>query len=281
MRVRRGRDEGHGALRAFLAAAALATTPLAGCGTQHSLPAISGPELEAAARDIAEAPPLQSGTRTPGQDAAMLARAAARLSAASQPFCAAYLARECGFEVLLDSSPGGSATMSAEASGSGRVTVSAGLLRTLANEDEMAAVVAHEFGHHLAGHPARGLARGTAAGVAVGALAGALIPFGGLAAWAIGQGAAELGAGAAQLAYSREEEREADYLAVFLLARAAYDPAQAGEVWIRLAPRGRAQTASGVLDRHPSEAERLAAWRRTVQEVRTSPGLVPRRDVAG
>lgn len=264
------------ARRAWALPCLLGVAALAGCGARHTLPSVTAEEVQSAARTIAEAPELTASPRDPSQDGAMLERVAARLARASEPLCAAYLGRACGFRVVLDGSPSGAATMSAEASGAGRITVSAGMLRALAGDEETAAVVAHEMGHHLAGHLGRGLARGSAAGVAAGSIVGALIPFGGLAAWAIGQGAAELGAGAARLAFSKEEEREADYLAVYLLARAGYDPAQAGGLWVRLARRDGAPGAAGVLDRHPSDPERLAAWRRTVQEVRASPGLVPR-----
>ncbi|TPG57102.1 hypothetical protein EAH89_11580 [Roseomonas nepalensis] len=257
----------------------LAAVALAGCGTQHALPSVTAEEVRNAAQTIAAAPVLTASPRDPVQDGPMLERVTARLAPPAEPFCDAYLGRACAFQVVLDASPSGAATMSAEASGAGRITVSTGMLRAMATDDETAAVVAHEMGHHLAGHLARGLARGSAAGIAAGSIVGAVIPFGGLAAWAIGQGAAELGAGAARLAFSKEEEREADYLAVYLLARAGYDPAPAASLWVRLARRDRLSGEAGVLDRHPSDPERLAAWRRTVQEVRASPDLVPRLSV--
>lgn len=257
----------------------LAAAALAGCGTQHNLPTLMAGDVQDAAQTILEAPPLTASPRDPVLDGAMLERVTARLAPVAEPFCAAYLGRACTFQVVLEASPSGAATMSAEASGTGRITVSAGMLRALASDDETAAVLAHEMGHHLAGHLRRGLARGSAAGIAAGSIVGAVIPFGGLAAWAIGQGAAELGAGAAQLAFAKEEEREADYLAVYLLARAGYDPAQASSLWVRLARQDHVQDGAGVLDRHPSDPERLAAWRRTVQEVRASTDLVPHLSV--
>jgi predicted Zn-dependent protease len=148
------------------------------------------------------------------------------------------------------------------------------MVRLLESDDELAALVAHEAGHHLAGHIGRQFARGLAAGTAASALLGALVPFGGVAAWALGQGAAELGASAARLAFSKEDEREADYLAVYLVARAGYDPERAGRIWAILG-RGRASESAGLLDSHPAEPDRLAAWRRTVEEIRASPDLVP------
>jgi predicted Zn-dependent protease len=195
---------------------------------------------------------------------------ARRIEGAAEPLCKAHLGRSCPLDVTLDPSE----TPRAEATSRGQIRVTAGMVRLLADDDELAAVVAHEAGHHLAGHIGRQLARGLAAGTAAGALLGAVLPFGGLAAWALGQGAAELGASAARLAFSKEEEREADYLAVYLVARAGYDPERAGRVWALLG-RGRANESAGPLDSHPAEPDRLAAWRRAVEEIRTSPDLVP------
>jgi predicted Zn-dependent protease len=160
--------------------------------------------------------------------------------------------------------------------GQGHVTVTVGMIRLLASEDEVAAVVGHEFGHHVAGHLDRRRARGLAAGTAAGTLLGAVVPFGGIAGWALGQGAAQLGSSAAQLAFSKDEEREADYLGAYLVARAGYDLDRAGLVWVRLTRGGPNETA-GWLDSHPAGPERLAAWRHTIEEVRASSDLMPRR----
>jgi predicted Zn-dependent protease len=203
----------------------------------------------------------------------MLRSAAQRVAYAADPVCAAHLGRPCGFTVRLDPSD----SVRAAAHGSGQVTLTAGMVRLVETEDELAAVLAHEFGHHLAGHIGRQWTRGTVAGTAASAALGALVPFGGLAGWAFGQGAAQLGAGAARLAYSKGEEREADYLGAYLVARAGYDLDRAGNLWARLArPEARGGLAT-LLATHPAEAERLAAWRRAAEEIRASPDLIPRR----
>jgi Zn-dependent protease with chaperone function len=251
------------------------------CGVRYLPPAVSEDDvLMAAAARIgrAETPPPDSARiHSAHDDAALLAEVARRLAAAAQPVCEAHLGHPCAFEVALAASE----TPRAWAAGRGRITVTAGMLRLLGGDaDEVAALVGHEMGHHLAGHIRRQLARGTAAGVAASALLGAVVPFGGLAGWALGQGAAELGAGAARLAFSKEEEREADYLAAYLVARAGYDLDRAGWLWARLSRGdGHAPVAvvAGPLETHPAAAERLAAWRRTVAEIRASTDLVPRR----
>jgi predicted Zn-dependent protease len=254
----------------------LALLPLlAGCGARPAPPAVGLAEVEAARRSIAAAPPPAAQARSTEEGAAMLASVAQRLAAAAEPVCAAYLDRACGFVVRLD--PSNSAR--AAAHGREQVTVTAGMVRLVETEDELAAVVGHEFGHHLAGHLGRQRARNTVAGTAASTLLGAVVPFGGLAAAALGQGAAQLGAGAARLAYSKGEEREADYLGAYLVARAGYDLDRAGNLWARLA-RPEARGLAALLATHPAEAERLAAWRRAADEIRASPDLIPRRRTA-
>jgi predicted Zn-dependent protease len=257
----------------LLAAAVLA----AACTTHYLPPAVDQAEVEAARQAIA-APAWAAAARDPtlADTANRLATVTRRVSDAAQPLCTADLGRTCPLEVVLDPS----AAPRAEATGRGRILVTAGMVRLLDGDDELAAVVAHEAGHHLAGHIGRQLARGLAAGTVASALLGAVLPFGGLAGWALGQGAAELGAGAARLAFSKEEEREADYLAAYLVARAGYDPERAGRLW-EILGRGRAGESAGLLDSHPAGPDRLAAWRRTAEEIRVSPDLVPRGRAAG
>jgi predicted Zn-dependent protease len=245
---------------------------LAGCAARPAPPAVSAAEVESARRSIAAAPPPAAQARSAEEGAAMLAAVAQRVAAAAEPVCAAQLGRACGFVVRLDPST----SVRATAHGAGQVTLTAGMVRLVETEDELAAVVAHEFGHHLAGHLGRQRVRNTVAGTAASAALGALVPFGGLAGLVLGQGAAQLGAGAARLAYSKGEEREADYLGAYLVARAGYDLERAGGLWARLS-RPEAQGLAGLLATHPAEAERLAAWRRAAEEIRASPDLMPRR----
>ena len=247
----------------------------AGCGPRAVPPAVSGAEVEAARRSIAGSPPPAVLPRMEAEEAAMVASVAARIAGAAEPVCVAKLKRACGVVVRFD--PADAAARASAGSG-GRVTISAGMVRLTETEDELAAVIGHEFGHHLAGHLDRQRLRNATAGTVAGTVIGAVVPFGGLAALAVGQGAAELGAGAARLAYSKAEEREADYLGAFLVARAGYDLDRAEALWARLArPDAAARGgAAALLATHPAEAERLAAWRRAAAEIRASPDLMPR-----
>jgi Zn-dependent protease with chaperone function len=250
----------------------LAAALVGACSARYALPTITADEMAAARRSIAITSPLVSNGRSTQASAVMLASIVQRMTAAAQPLCAAYRHAPCQFQVALDSSM----VPRAEAYGQERITVSAGMMNILDNEDEIAAVLGHEFGHHLAGHSGHRVARSMAAGTAAAAVLGAVVPFGGLAAWMLGQGAAELGASAARLTFSKEEEREADYLDAYLVARAGYDLDRAGRLWVKLA-QNRPQENAGPLDSHPAGPERLAAWQQTSTEIRASSDLVPRQ----
>ena len=246
----------------------LALAPVAGCGPRFTPPAADPAGLDAARQAIIATAPAVGMAGTPET---MLAGVSQHLAQAAQPLCTAYGSQDCALQVTLDPS----ATARAAMSGQGRVTITLGMLRLLGSEDEVAAVLGHEFGHHLANHLSRRRARGLAAGTVAGTLLGAVVPFGGLAGWALGEGAAMAGSQGAQLAFSKEEEREADYLGAYLVARAGYDLDRAGLVWVRLT-RGGPQETAGLLDSHPAGPERLAAWRQATAEIRLSPDRMPR-----
>jgi len=247
-----------------------------GCDDPFAPPKPDRSAIAAAQHEIAATPPPRGQERGLAADQAMLGRVATRLTVAAHPLCRAELGRDCSFRVTLVPSPGANAF----ASGRNDVAVTTGMMRLLDNEDEQAAVVAHEFAHHIAEHIAEGGWR-TQAGALAGALAGAAL--GALATEAlgvdlgIGRIGAQAGAQAGRLAYSKADEREADYLGAFIMGRAGFDLDRAGVLWAKLTHlSGKGTTA--LLDSHPAGPERLAAWRRTVEEIRANPNAMPRRD---
>lgn len=114
----------------------------------------------------------------------------------------------------------------------GKVFVSRGLAVELTNEAQMAAVVGHEIGHVTAKHTNERFAQ--AAGLSIGgAILGAVI--GGAATGdangaGIGAGAGAAVGGVAGLAFSRDQEIEADRLGMRYMERLGYDPVGAIEV---------------------------------------------------
>ncbi len=146
----------------------------------------------------------------------------------------------------------------------GYVHITRGLLALAEDEAEMAGVLAHEIGHITARHSAQRYSHGVATSIGATVL-GVLGAMAGLPA---GTGdVINFGAGAYLQSYSREQEREADTLAIRYMTLAGYDP-QALESFFRKLDgytRLRAEMAGepGAGDRfdvmasHPRTAERI------------------------
>ena len=248
--------------RTLLALLLAAVAALGGCAPQYMVPTPGQGALAAAQREIAMAPPLRQHARGPDDQMDMLRRVATRVFAAAQPICQARRGGQgCGFRVAYDPSD----KINAYAAGSGDVAVTAGLLRVVDGDAELAAVVAHEFGHHIAGHIGRARTRSTV-GALAGVVVGAYTGLGNLSG---------LGANVGRLVYSKADEREADYLAAYITARAGYDLREASGIWAKLAG-SRGQATAGLLDTHPAGPERLAAWEIAEREIAASRELLPR-----
>jgi predicted Zn-dependent protease len=145
----------------------------------------------------------------------------------------------------------------------GKVAVNRGLLTTLDNEAELAAVLGHEIVHAAARHGAKAQERGTLlqAGVmatAIGAsVAGADSRLGSL----VVQGAG-LGAQLVSVRYGREAELESDHYGMGYMKRVGYDPAAAvtlQEKFVKLSQQqgGSRGWLEGLFASHPPSEERV------------------------
>ncbi len=107
----------------------------------------------------------------------------------------------------------------------GPMFVNRGMIEQAHTEGEMAGVMAHELSHVLLRHGTAQATKQQSGKIQLGAIGGAILGavIGGNAGAAIGQ-AAQVGAAAYLLKYSREYETQADVLGAQLMARAGYDP---------------------------------------------------------
>lgn len=138
-------------------------------------------------------------------------------------------------------------------------------------------VVAHEIGHHAANHIARATRSrmiGVLIGVTLVGVAGALA--GASPDADVMRSAAQLGGHIGDLSFSKEQEREADYMAALILYRAGIDLDKARGLLVTMAA-GSDRMATSFLDTHPAGPERVAGWDRAVAEIRASNGRLPRR----
>jgi beta-barrel assembly-enhancing protease len=136
-----------------------------------------------------------------------------------------------------------------------RIMVTTGMMRFARTEVELATVVGHEMAHNAMHHmDAR------TANAFLGALADALLASQGGDTEGI---FAQLGA---QM-YSQEFEAEADYVGLYLMARAGYPIDQAPQFWRRMGVQFPADIESNHAATHPPTPERFVALAATVAEI--------------
>jgi predicted Zn-dependent protease len=249
-------------------------------GAQFRLPELSDAEIDRAALTVAgDTSKLGSIERTPEENRRLVDAAAKRLQAAAPALCERAGTEKCAFRIWYVED----GTVNATTSADGTIRIYRGLLRYLETEEEVAAVIGHEMGHHIANHVEEAETNAT-----IGATIGALLTAGILGAAGCYSGpycnpsdtqtlvrqSAELGAEVGQLSFSKEQEREADLLAAYLLARAGYDLDKAGRVFAVLS-RMSDKTHASLFDTHPAGPERVAAWEKAKAEVAASPDKLP------
>ena len=159
----------------------------------------------------------------------------------------------------------------------GKVGVNSGIFSVAKNQDQLAAVLAHEIGHVVERHHDERITRQMGASGAVqllGALAG---DYGSLAT----QGGSLLAQTGFLLPGSRVQETEADVVGQRLMAEAGFDPAQAVNLWQNMIASGSGRPPEW-LSTHPNPESRIQELRNragtltpTYQQARAS-GRVPK-----
>jgi Zn-dependent protease with chaperone function len=255
---------------------------LCGCqgGAVTPVPPLAAGEAARASAEIDAAPPATRQMLDRGEWLRTLDRVARRIDPPARELCRELGTPRCDWYVEGDRSH----ELNASAAASGRVAINRGIVEYARNDEEVAFVIGHELAHQAARH-AQGSAENARAGQALGALLGA-----GLAAMTAAGGGrvsagasrrsvengAGLGGRIGVLAYSKEQEREADRLALLLLWRAGYRPEAARGFLVTMA-RASARRETSLFDSHPAGPERLAAFDATLAELRARNGTLPLR----
>jgi predicted Zn-dependent protease len=244
-----------------------------GCGAVHRLPEVSGGNIAAAQAEVRMATAPQRRPVSDDEVVRTLSTAIQRVRGPAAHLCQEMDAGVCNWRFQLSRDR----DLNAGAVGDGQVVLNRGIVEYAANEEEVCMVVAHEIGHHAANHVARSTRNrmiGALIGVALVGLAGAA------AGSSLDVGAArsaiQLGARVGDLSFSKEQEREADYMAALILYRAGLDLDKARGLLVTMAA-GSGRMATSFLDSHPAGPERVAAWDRAVAEIRASNGRLPSR----
>ena len=151
----------------------------------------------------------------------------------------------------------------------GKVGVYTGIFKVATNQDQLAAVVAHEIGHVIARHHDERITRQLGAAGAVQLLGSLAGDYSQIAT----QGGSLFAQAGFLLPNSRAQETEADVVGQELMAKAGFDPRGAVGLWRNMAAAGGARSPQW-LSTHPEPASRLRELESRAQ------GLLPAMQAA-
>ena len=245
-----------------------------GCGgTAFVLPPVSDREALLAAEEIDADPGLPQFPRRAAYYRDTISRLDRQLTERVAAICVRAETAECRFTFhYVDNDE-----VNAFADEGGHIYLHRGLLDYLESDEEIAGVMAHEMSHQIAGHVDESTQSILLGALIGGLLMGGVAAAGGASEAGVNDMAAvglEYGGRIGMLTFSKEQEREADLLAAYVLARAGIDLQRAGKTFEILTKLDDKAIASWK-DTHPAGAERVVAWRKAVAEVEASPDKLP------
>jgi predicted Zn-dependent protease len=163
----------------------------------------------------------------------------------------------CVYEFVLDKS----STINAYADGK-KIIVTHGMMDFANTDDELAVVLGHEYAHNIMGHikaKKQNISLGNIFGSMVDVLANSQgVSTGGVFS--------ELGTMAGAYGYSKEFEKEADYVGLYITGSAGYDIDKAPEFWRKMSLRDEKSIHNGFT--HPTNPERYIALGKTIREIK-------------
>jgi predicted Zn-dependent protease len=163
-----------------------------------------------------------------------------------------------------------SKTLNAFTTGGEHMYIYNALLQACKSEDELAAVMAHEYAHVYCRHVGQGMKRQYGALAAAAALAGAGYVAGGKehGAQYAGLGATAGGAGAQflNMGFTRSDEDEADKYGFMFYTHAGWDPKKFDDFFQSMIDAGYDKTPAMASD-HPTLASRVKATERRISEL--------------
>lgn len=134
----------------------------------------------------------------------------------------------------------------------GKVGVNTGIFKVAKNQDQLAAVLAHEIGHVISRHHDERITRQQGAQVGLGILGALAGDYGQL----VTQGGGILAQTGFLLPGSRTQESEADVVGQRLMAEAGFNPAQAVDLWQNMIAAGGSRPPQW-LSTHPDPSARI------------------------
>lgn len=142
-----------------------------------------------------------------------------------------------------------------------KIVIFANMVDFADDDDQLALVLAHEYVHHIMKH-VQASQRNVGAGAILGTIIDAVASSQGMNT---GGQLGKLGAQAALLSYSPSFEQEADYVAMYILARAGFNINDAPDFWRKMSRNN----PQGIYNRttHPTTPERFVMLNKTINEI--------------
>ncbi len=222
---------------------------LTGCQTLQTA------KVSSSAVSAERAKQVQLANKLRGERTARLARITARLQPEASDVCNSVKGNfntSCRYPVKLRNDT----SRNAHTDGT-TVYVNSGIMAFTETDDELALVVGHEIAHNMLSHINKRIGS-----TILGVLVDVLI----YGATGVDTGGAF--SEAASKAYSKEYESEADYLGLYLTARAGYDISDAPNFWRRMGIENPGSIVAKYNSSHPSPPERYVALDVAVREIK-------------
>ena len=164
--------------------------------------------------------------------------------------------KRCNFRLEITTQRGINAYANGE-----KVVITPAMMMFAEDDTHLAFVIAHELAHNIMDHPQRAqqnVLGGAILGTAVDILASS-------AGASTGGAFGKMGAQGVMMRYSPDFEKEADYIGLYILARAGYDISRAPNFWRAMSQHD----PDGIYVRttHPTNPERYVVMRKTINEI--------------
>jgi len=188
----------------------------------------------------------------------------------------------CAYEINVKNTSNSSENLNAYADGK-TINITSAMARFADDDSELAYIIAHEAAHNIMGH-VDSTKRNALGGMLIGAIADAIAARQG---YDTGGDFTKAGMEGGVLAYSVDFEEEADYIGLYILARAGYEYQHVPEFWRRMSLEN--PESIYLSTTHPSNASRYVVMRKVIQEIdakksagqRLAPQFKPQKNALG
>ncbi|HNR12588.1 MAG TPA: M48 family metallopeptidase [Thermodesulfobacteriota bacterium] len=170
--------------------------------------------------------------------------------------------RSAGYRVRIGNPVGSPDVVNAYADGE-NIYITPGMMRFTTDDDELAMVVSHELAHNIRQHQSMVKRNTLIAGLLGAVVDVAFTVFGGFT----GGEFTKIGIQKGEQAYTKDIEREADYVGLYILANAGYDIHSGPDFFRRFATAHPRSAETKYAKSHPSTPERFLMLNETIKEI--------------